>query len=369
MFDATPMNPAELAAIAESAPRRGRKAKGREQPVSPTPSAPIIQGEADSVPDSDPVPLPPEWSSGHVPLAPYVPTPEITETIDEIVSFHSLRQGMIRAQTRLKLQGMASIRFMVQTDDDFSSDEAKDKARKRAEDLYNKVAGDPSHEMFTNIEPYLLAMEPLDTQRAIYEKALVKAAKRLPVYEWAKGVKGFGDISFATIVGECGDIGTYKSVSAVWKRLGLAVIDGKRQGAPGDEPIPLERLPYDLQQEVIAGQLTLKAATWIVHGYRAPRRSVSWNARKHVIGGMGKWRPRFGEDVDANPELTYYQRVYAHRARYEAPRCPRKDGSTDIRLSDKGKESYGAWTANRAHRYVEKRLLKHLYIEWRRASA
>lgn len=278
----------------------------------------------------------PAWSSGHIPLAPYDPEPN-AETVAEIVQLHRLRQDMIRAQTKLSLQGQAALRFMFQRDEDFASDEAKEKARKRNESLYRQVAADPAHELYGFVAPYMLAAEPLEAQRAVYEKALVKATKRLPVYEWVKGVKGFGDISFATIVGECGDIGTYKSVSAVWKRLGLAVINGRRQGAPGEGATKED---------------------WIEHGYNKQRRSVSYVAREHVIGGMGKWRPEFGSDL---ADATYYQRVYAERARYEAEKL-----GLPVTESDKGKESYKKHVAMRAHRYVEKRLIKHLYLEWRR---
>lgn len=285
----------------------------------------------------------PAWSSGHVTLKPYEPTPEVTETVAEIVQLHRLRQDMIRAQTKLSLQAQASLRLMFLRDEDFADDAAKEKARKRNDDLFRRVSKDPAHELYGYIAPYLLAAHPLEEQRAIYEKMLVKAAKRLPVYSWVKGVNGFGDISFATIVGECGDIGTYKSVSAVWKRLGLAVINGQRQGNPGDNA---------------------SKEDWILHGYNKQRRSVSWNARNGVIGGMGLWRPLFNEDVNANPDLTYYQRVYAERARYEAAKL-----NMPVTLKEAtGKESYTKHVANRAHRYVEKRLLKHLYIEWRRAA-
>ncbi|MBZ9943494.1 hypothetical protein LB533_20620 [Mesorhizobium sp. BR1-1-13] len=293
--------------------------------------------------EQQPIFHPPEWSSGHVSLAPYSPTPATQENVAEIVTLHRLRQGMIKAQTKLKLQGMASIRFATMTDDDFASDEAKAKARKRNEDLYRVIVSDPAHPMHVNIAPYLMAMEPLDAQRAVYEKAMVKAVKRLPVYEWVKDVKGFGDISFATIVGECGDIGSYKSVSAVWKRLGLAVMSGNRQGAPGEGATKDD---------------------WIAHGYNKQRRSVSYVAREHVIGGMGKWRPAFGEDVWANPELTYYQKVYADRARFEAEKL-----GLPVTVSNKGKESYKKHVSMRAHRYVEKRLLRNLWIEWRRHPA
>lgn len=361
MCDATPMNTAELSAIVESAPeKRGRAAVKATATAMSSQRAPLPDAATPpsqsilKTPHQEPQTTqaarrpadtanlpPPEWSSGHVTLEPYTPSEYRTKIIDEIVDLHRLRQGMIKAQTKLKLQGMASIRFMTQTDDDFASDDAKAAARKRNEKLYATVVADPEHQLYGHIAPYLLAMGPLDAQRAAYEKAMVKAVKRLPVYEWVKGVKGFGDISFATIVGECGDIGTYKSVSAVWKRMGTAVINGKRQGAPAPGAT---------------------AEDWTTHGYRASRRSVGYVAREHVIGGMGKWRPAFGEDVWANPELTYYQKVYADRARLEAVKL-----EMPVTESDKGKESYKKHVSMRAHRYVEKRLLKHLYIEWRRA--
>lgn len=284
-------------------------------------------------------PYPRSIAPHHQPI-PYVATDAILSTTDQIVSVHRLRQGMIRAQTKLALQGQAVLRLTMQSDDDFASDEAKAKARKRTESLYRTVVADVDHPLYGSISPYLMAMQPLDAQRAAYEKALVKLAKQLPVYEWVKSVKGFGDISFATIVGECGDIGSYKSVSAVWKRMGLAVINGCRQGNPG------------------AGAT---AEDWIAHGYNKPRRSVSWNARNNIIGGMGKWRPIYGASLD---EAEYFQRVFAERARYEMDRF-----GLPVKCADTGKESYNAHTINRAMRYAEKRLLKYLYLNWRRAAA
>lgn len=272
----------------------------------------------------------------------YQPTPAITETVDAIINMHRLRQGMIKAATKLKLQAMASIRFAVHEDGDYDSDESKAKARKRADALYRTVEADPGHSLYSHIMPYLTALGPLDAQRAAYEKELVKLVKRLPVYEWAKAVKGFGDVSFATIVGECGDIGTYRNPSCVWKRMGLAVFDGKRQGAPGEGAT---------------------AADWTTHGYSKVRRSVSWNMRNNLIGGMGKYRPLFGEDVRANPELTELQCVFVERARYESGKL-----GLPVTCSDKGKESYKKHPTNRAMRYTEKRLLRELYLAWRHAD-
>lgn len=288
----------------------------------------------------------------------YVSTSYVTETTDQIVTLHRQRQAVIKAKTKLILQAKAVVRSEICTDADFEDDDTKaddvtafgTKRRKltkaattRVDDALAAAVEDPSSVFGLVVTPYLAAKEPLEQRQAAIEKSMVKLARQLPVYPWAKSVSGFGDVSFATIIGECGDIGTYKSVAAVWKRLGLAVINGQRQGNPG------------------AGAT---AEEWVEHGYNRQRRSVSWNARQQVIGGMAKWRPMFGEDVRASNSLTEYQKVYAERARYESEKL-----GVPIKQSDKGKESYTMHVANRAHRYVEKRLIKHLYLEWRRTAA
>ncbi|TIL94649.1 MAG: hypothetical protein E5Y73_11100 [Mesorhizobium sp.] len=362
MFDATPMNPAELAAMTEFAPvRRTKKAGGQKKgktqkaiaaselianevastSAQPTSTAPLVSNPITPANRREqPEFIPPEWSSGHVMLAPYVAAPETTDIVDEIINKHRLRSGMIKAQIKLTLQAMATVRFATHQDGDYDTDEAKAKARKRADDLYREVVSDPSNPLFANIAPYHLAMQPLDAQRAVYEKEMAKLVKRLPIYEWAKSVKGLGDVGLATIVGECGDVGTYRSVSAVWKRMGLAVFDGNRQGNPGK---------------------SATAEDWTAHGYVKTRRSVMWNVGNSLILSMGKFRPLFGEDLEAS-EYTYYQKVFAARCRHEMAKFEKP-----VTESKTGKESYSLHAANRAKRYTEKRMLRNLWIEWRRA--
>lgn len=342
--------PTEICAAVEKTARK-RAATRNQKPTAAEQRAPIANETAKGCPQPKTTvplvgnPIPRAASTAPQPTAlephdefhPYDPAP-VAATIAEIVDLHRMRQGVIKAQTRLVLQAMAAIRFATHQAGDWDDDDAKAKARKRADDLYRAVATDPAHELYIYVMPYLLAMAPLDAQRAVYEKAMVRAVKRLPVYPFVKSVNGFGDVSFATIVGECGDIGSYKSVSAVWKRLGLAVIDGKRQGAPGDGATKDD---------------------WIRHGYSKQRRSVSWNARNQIIGGMGLWRPAYGDDLSG---ATYYQRVFAERARYESGKL-----GLPIAESAKGKESYKKHATNRAMRYTEKRLLRELYKAWRRS--
>lgn len=274
---------------------------------------------------------------------PFTTSPMHHGVIDSVVEYYRLRQDMIRARTKLILQGQASLRRLFDGD------------KEQAASAWSDATKDEGHELRGLLSPYIVALEVLDKQQSEYEKHLVKAVKALPIYGWAKQVKGFGDLSLACIIGEASgygretgefySVGDFKSVSALWKRMGLAVLNGHRQGAPG------------------------KGATaqdWIEEGYNKTRRSVMWNVGNSLILSMGKFRPAFGEDVRANPDYTELQCVFAERARYEAERLPHKCGAA-IKESKTGKDSYTLHAANRAKRYTEKRLLRMLYSEWRRS--
>lgn len=71
---------------------------------------------------------------------------------------------------------------------------------------------------------------------------MVDLAKAMPEHGWQKVVAGFGELGLAIIVGETGTkikledgtveikgLDTFATKERVWKRLGLAVIDGERQ--------------------------------------------------------------------------------------------------------------------------------------------
>lgn len=160
---------------------------------------------------------------------------------------------------------------------------------------------------------YFAARDFTETQRKACQKELLKAAKQLPAAAWVQGVRGFGMPSFAAVVGEAGDLGSYDSVAKLWKRMGLAVIDGKSQRRVSD------------------------AAEAARHGYNPRRRS-----EMHVVGEC---------ILKAGGP---YREVYDQRKAYEAERDP---AMTKIHAH------------RRAMRYVEKRLLRDLWRAWRQASS
>lgn len=245
-----------------------------------------------------------------------------------------MRQRWHRAEKALTLQGKAMCR--AYTDGDKTAATAMFNAA--AEGTLDNV------EVTVGLVPFLGAIDLFEKERGAYEKSLRKLAKQLPVWAWCEPIKGFGELSLAALVGEAGDIGSYKSPSALWKRFGLAVFDGGRQRRVSD------------------------ADEAIIHGYSPRRRSVMWNVGGAIIGGMGKGpRPLVDEDVSEREDLTEYQKLFIERMRYEATLRP------EFRLKDaerKGQvfESYAAHCSARAKRYVEKRLLRHLWAAWRASS-
>ena len=251
----------------------------------------------------------------------------MSEVVNQIIELYRLRQDMIKASTKLSLQAQAIIRRIT----GFGKED-------NVAGILKAAREDVTHEYHMAIMPHSMAMEPLEQQRAMYEKELVKLVKQLPAYEFVKNMKGFGDLSFACIIGESGDLSKYSNPSKLWKRLGLAVMDGTRQGNPGKNAT---------------------AEDWIAHGYSKQRRSVVWNAGNNMIGGMGKFRPVYGENVDENDAYTPMQRLFANRARYEQQKL-----GFEIEQSKTGKESYKFHAANRAKRYVEKRVVRDLWNFW-----
>lgn len=237
--------------------------------------------------------------------------------ISRIVEEWRRRQDMLRARQRLELQAQAICRRYVDGD------------KVEAAKLWAAVKKDPAHDLRVWLQPFLSALAPLDSAKGEIEKTLTKLAKDLPVYEWAKSVLGFGDLSLAAIVGECGiGLGEYRTVSALWKRMGLAVINGGRQRR-------------------IAGAEALD------HGYNAERRSLMWN----VGGSLMKAQLRSEKDDGKKIEGSEYSlgelgRVYLDRKAY---------------LRERDQERSKAHIHNDAKRYMEKRLLRQLWQEWRRA--
>lgn len=180
------------------------------------------------------------------------------------------------------------------------------------------------------------ARQPFDEIEAAALKQMKKLATELPVWsDWAEHIRGFGAPSLAVIVAEAGDLSSYPKKGHLWKRMGVAVIDGTRQGG-----------------------LTKTAAKedWIEHGYSPARRSRMWNIGDALIKTRGP-----------------YREVYLGRKLYEVEQAVAA-GLTVLpaaKIPAKGASEFMSegHIHRRAQRYMEKRLLRDLWQAWNHRRA
>lgn len=165
------------------------------------------------------------------------------------------------------------------------------------------------------------SMEPHRKARDEIEKEMRKLVRGLPVYEWAKGVRGLGDLALAVIIAEAGDLSKYPSKGHLWKRLGLAPLDGKAMSTWRREG-------------------GLSADDWIEAGYSPKRR-----AEMYAVVADPLFRH---QTMSAGP----YRAVYDRRRAAAAITHP-------------------DWTKGHAHadasRVMTKYLLRDLWREWNQA--
>jgi hypothetical protein len=164
-----------------------------------------------------------------------------------------------------------------------------------------------------------VARRAFDDLRDQAEKEMRRLARTLPGYAWVQSVKGFGDLGFAIIVAETGDLAGYATKERVWKRLGLAVISGIRQ------------------------QRRSGAEEAAAHGYSPKRRSEVWTIADSMF--RQQWR---GAKDDAPAQAAgVYGEVYGRRKAHTATR---------------------EWTPkhrdNDARRIMAKRLVEDLWRVW-----
>lgn len=187
--------------------------------------------------------------------------------------------------------------------------------KKEADAIFQAAYGKGEHLMsdiaLAATFPLIEARHGVEKHRKAVEKRLAKLAATLPVAAYVLGVRGVGIASLAAIVGEAGDLSAYSNPAKLWKRMGLAVMpDGGRQRRIGGDAA-------------------------IEHGYSPARRSVVWNVGACIVKAGGPLKA-----------------VYEARKEYELPRVATRGHAH-----------------NRAQRYLEKRFVRDLWVEWRKAGS
>lgn len=242
--------------------------------------------------------------------------------IAQIVENWRRRMDLMRARMRLENQATSACRRICNGD------------KHEGQKLWGKIKGDPDHHLRTWFDPYLLAMQPLIAAQGELEKVLAKLVRKTAVAEWAKGVSGFGEVSLAGIIGESRvGPGNYRTVSSLWKRMGLAVIDGGRQRkVTGDQAL--------------------------MHGYNAERRALMWNIGNCLIKAQVRnHKDEDGKKIEGSDyALGELGQLYLERKAY----LNERNATMETPLTK-------PHIHNEAKRYIEKRLLRQLWQAWRRA--
>lgn len=231
---------------------------------------------------------------------------DLATLIDTIIETHRQRMDFLRVENATILRMRAICRRFVSRKDMELSE-----VRKRADELYDAIkSGD--HPDALTIATYLAhhieARDGFHRVRLEAENRLKKLAPQLPVWPFVEAVHGFGALGLTQIVAEAGDLANYANPAKLWKRFGLAVINGGRQRR-------------------VTGEEAL------LHGYSPQRRSLMF-----VIG-----------ESLLKKKNRYYD---LYRARKEIERAKAPDATKMAHH-------------RRAQRYVEKRLLRDLWRAWR----
>lgn len=117
-------------------------------------------------------------------------------------------------------------------------------------------------------------------------------------------------------------------VAAVWKRLGLAVIDGGRQRRVADADMAA------------------------LHGYSPERRAVAWNVAEGIVRAQVRSQKNDAGEKIESIAIGPYGQIYLDRKKVEMA----KEGMTPKHAD------------NRARRYMTKCLFRDMAAEWRRIA-
>lgn len=265
--------------------------------------------------------------------------------VASIKQFHRRRCFAMEQRKRMDLALGSYLRLQLGWRKDLPEAERKAIA-KAASDLMD----DPDTEDNVIIGTRM-AREPFETLEKTALKHMEKLAEQLPIWEsFGKAVRGFGAASLAVIVAEAGDLANYATEAKLWKRMGLAVMDGVRQGGLSKNA---------------------KAEEWIEHGYNKQRRSRMWNIGETLFKAQVRQvKDADGKDTGERVAFGPYGESYLRRRLLTQQTHPEwwvdKDGVP--KLDPKTRRPMSDHGNNDARRYMEKRLLRDLWRAWRRTN-
>ena len=239
---------------------------------------------------------------------------KIQELCASMVELARQRGSLHKAEVSLTLQIKALCRRLVRGDISQSTL------------LYAALEGRSSHpllEVAKGVTRVLwLARQGIHDGKELLEAELARHAVSLPIWPRVQATHGLGALSFALLIGATGDLRNYPSHSKLWKRLGLAVIDGQ-------------------SQRRMTGRDASK------HGFSPSRRSMVWNMGSNILR-IQSAIPAGGR-YSSRPAGTF-------RLGYDARKAYEVANGTPL-----------AHAHRRAKRYMEKKLVRNIWRAWREA--
>jgi len=249
--------------------------------------------------------------------------------------------------------------------------------RARTFRLAVEKGGEGQHQGDTQPRPALSALIPTiivsaasrpawTNLRKTIEAETERLAELLPGQAFIKSVAGFGPLGYGVLQGWCTDpIGEYRTVSGLWKRLGVAVIDGHRQkGIAGKRKDDEEARKLFFPAKARGDVYTFLSDTMLRAQWRAERlacvpcdkpTSIVWKEQAPVCKECGLVGS--ADDVILAHPIGHYGEVYARRKAHTAPRIL---ATENLDSKDQAK-----WTParcdNDARRIMSKALLRDLW--------
>lgn len=254
----------------------------------------------------------------------------MNDIVSQLVELQARRKFYIRVCTANVNQARAMVRLGL----GFRADEAEDGRAKlvaRASKIVNAVFADKpcddalAYKFEDDLKLVAAALLPFESVRSDVERNMKKAVRALPGYAFVKGVRGFGDLAFAVIVAEAGDLAGYSEVGKLWKRLGLCPFDGHagRTWKTGQ------------------GGRALTKEEWVAFGYNGKRLSQVYSCLTEPLFKQ--------QSMVSGP----------YRAIYDARR---------IRTAQTHPDWSKLHSHNDALRIMAQCAIRDLWVEWRRSS-
>lgn len=209
---------------------------------------------------------------------------------------------------RMRVMNENSLAATIAVADGYST-KLTEKERKERFDAARSVIKivsneEASHPYADVIMATRVGIEAYEKQQSLVEKQMIRRAKQLPVAAWAEEQeqRGFGLISLAVLIGECGDLSGYDSPAKVWRRMGLA-------------PWTFAGVTHMGSTWRYGKEGKLPAEEWCAFGYVPRRRSICYVFGENLVKqNHSCYRARYDEaKADATAKHPDWKPLRCHR--------------------------------------------------------